>query len=116
MLRDDHQDTVFYFAGGGIEEGESDMDCLKREIKEELDVELNLNSVSFLGEFEAPAHVNPNALVNIRLYTGQVISELKPSNEIVEIQYFDSSTDPKNLTRISREKIFPWLKKRGYIN
>lgn len=44
-----------YLPGGKRESDESDIECLKREIKEELNVDIKENSVRYFGIFEAPA-------------------------------------------------------------
>lgn len=52
----DNNDSILYpnhwsFLGGHIEEGETILDALKREIKEEIDYEVNTNEIIYLGEF-----------------------------------------------------------------
>jgi len=116
MARDYNNQEAFYSPGGGIEAGETPLECVQRETKEELGVDLDMDSVVFLEEFEAAAHGKPGARVNIKLFTGKLKGEPKPTDEIVELRYFDSTVDPKHLTPISIEEIFPWLKTHGYIN
>ena len=41
--------STFYIPGGKREEGESDQETLVREIKEELDVNIVFDTVSFIG-------------------------------------------------------------------
>ena len=101
--------------GGKIEEGEDDLACLTREVKEEIGCGIGQSSIKFLHEFEDAAH-GKQAMVNIRMYEGKLAGEPKPSSEIAEIGYFDSKSDPKNLSLIAQRTIFPWLKKQGYIN
>jgi hypothetical protein len=101
MVRNNKNHEVFYTLGGRIEEGEAGT-----LIKED--------SLQFLRQFEALAHGRENTLVNIQLYMGELIEEPKPSSEIVEIQYFDSSVDPKHLTPITLD-MFEWLKSNEYI-
>ncbi len=116
VVRDNKNDEVFIAPGGKVEEGESDTECLQREIKEELDTNVVAGSISFLHEFLGPAHGKENTLLNIRFYEARLVGEPKPTQEIVEIEYFDSSTDPKRISEIGREQILPWLKQHGYIN
>ena len=116
QVRTKRLDKVFFTLGGKIEEGESDMECLKREVREEVGCELDVSSLNFLQEFEDVAHGKNGDLVNIRMYQGKLIGEPKPSSEVVEIGYFDSNSDKKNLSAIAQRTIFPCLKKRGYIN
>lgn len=115
QVRTKKQPEVFYTLGGKYEEGEDDIACLKREVKEELGCEVNESSLKFLKEFEDIAH-GGQAMLNVRVYTGNLIGEPKPSSEIVEIGWFDSNSDPKNLSVIAIRTIFPWLKKHGLIN
>ena len=97
QVRTNKESDVFYTLGGKIEEGESDLECLKREVKEEIDCEIEESSIKFLSEFEDVAH-GKDALLNVRMYQGKLIS------------------DQKNLSEIAKRTIFPWLKKHGYIN
>ena len=116
QVRTKSQESVFYTLGGKIEKGESDMECLKREVKEEINCEIDEPSLKFLTEFEDIAHGQGGALVNIRMYEGNLIGEPKPSSEVVEINYFDTGSDKKYLSLIAQRTIFPWLKKNNYIN
>lgn len=116
QVRDNKNTEVFIVPGGKIEEGETDIECLKREIKEELDVDLDENSISFLHEFTGPAHGKPNTLLNIRFYQAELIGEPRPTEEIVEIGYFDSKSDTKHISEIGHTQFFPWFKEHGYIN
>ncbi|MBI2019914.1 NUDIX domain-containing protein [Candidatus Daviesbacteria bacterium] len=116
QVRTRKQDKVFYTLGGKIEEGESEIECLKREAMEEVACNLDESSLKFLHEFEDVAHGKDETLVNIKMYVGELIGEPKPTSEVVEIGYFDSKSDKRNLSEIAQRKIFPWLKKNGYIN
>ena len=116
QVRTGKQKNVFYTLGGKIEEGESDIDCLKREVKEEIGCSLSESSIKFLAEFEDVAHGKGGDLVNIRMYEGRLIGSPKSSSEVVEIGYFDTTSDKKHLSLIAQRTIFPWLKEHGYID
>lgn len=116
MTRDDKNPEVFYFVGGSCESGEDDIDCLQREIREELCTEVDLHNLHFLKEFSAPAHGKENTTVIIRLYQGKLVGEPTPSNEVVELQYLDGTTDPRYLSEIALDHIFPWLIQQSLLN
>ena len=116
QVRDEKSTEVFIAPGGKIEKEESDIDCLKREVKEELSAELDPDSISFLHEFTGPAHGKPGVKLNIRFYTARIIGAPKPAQEVVEIKFFDSKSDPKHLSEIARTQFFPWFKDHGYID
>lgn len=115
MVRTHKNEQVFYSLGGKVEEGETEEQCLIREVKEEVDCSIISESLEFLEEFTGPAHGKENTLVNIRLYKGKLGSDPKPSAEIAEVQYFDSSADHKFLSETAI-MFFAWLKKQGLIN
>ncbi len=115
MVRNGKHGEVFSTLGGKIEEGEDDMACLAREVKEEADTELIADSLSFLGEFRGAILGKDNTFITIRLYKGELKSDPVPSSEIVEARYFDSTIAQKHLTPAS-EKIFAWLKDHNYID
>jgi 8-oxo-dGTP diphosphatase len=108
-------DVVFYILGGTIEDGESDIDCLIRETKEEVGCEIELISLKFLREFQDVAHGKENTIVKNRIYQGCLKGKPKTNSEIVEVSFFDSSINKKLLSPIARNKIFPWLKKHDLI-
>lgn len=114
MARPHKNEEVFLTLGGKIEAGESDTDCLHREVLEEAGSTIKDNSLIFLREFEAPAYGKENTLVNIRLYQGELVSSPVPSSEVAELRYFDSTVDKKHLTEITIE-MFAWLKKNDFI-
>lgn len=116
QVRTKSQESVFFTLGGKLEKGESDMDCLNREVKEEIGCEIDESSIKFLTEFEDVAHGKGDDLLNIRMYEGKLIGDPKPSSEVVEINYFDTNSDKVHLSTIAQRTIFPWLKKNGYIN
>lgn len=115
MAKGDSKD-VFFFVGGGLELGENDVDCLIREVKEEINCDLVIDSIQFLAEFEDLAHGKENTVVQLPFYTAEIIGEPVPSGEVDELAYLDSNADPELLSKIASDKVYPWLKEHGYIN
>ncbi len=106
---------VFYCLGGTVEERESDEEALRREVREEVGCEIG-EKVESLETFEDWAHGRDNTKVQIKLYQGELRGEPQPSSEIAEIDYLDSTSDPKKLSDIAINQMFPWLKSKGFIN
>ena len=62
---------AYYLPGGKREPGETDEQCLAREISEELAVRIDPASLAYLGQFEAQAHGKPEGVVvRLRCYAG----------------------------------------------
>lgn len=80
---------VFYIPGGKREGAESDLETLLREIKEELTVLLDPESVAHVGTYEAGAPGLPEGtVVRMACYTAAYAGELAPSSEIEEVAWF----------------------------
>ena len=106
--------TQYLMPGGQLEEN-SDIECLKREIKEELDCEVDVNSLEFIDEYQDMA-ATPGRDVMIRLYQGQLIGEPMPSSEIGALHWIgkEDAVNPK-VSPIIRNKIIPDLVAKNII-
>ncbi|MEH1127454.1 NUDIX hydrolase [Micromonospora sp. CPCC 206061] len=90
---------VYYIPGGKREPGESDLDTLTREIREELSVAIVADSAAHLGTFHAQAHGHPDGrIVRMTCYTADYQGTLRPDNEIEEIAW---------LTHADRHRVSP---------
>jgi len=106
--------TVYYIPGGKREAGESDVQALTREIKEELSVDLVLNSLSHLGIFEARADGYPSGtLVRMNCYTALYNGTLQPASEIEEFTWL-SYEDIDKVSAVD-QLIFEFLKEKGLL-
>ena len=106
--------TQFLMPGGKLEE-ESEVECLKREIKEELDCEVDVSSLKYIDEYTDVA-ATPGRDVMIKLYQGKILGEPKASSEIGALHWIgkDDLTNPR-LSPILNNKILPDLIKRGIL-
>ncbi|MFA4954558.1 MAG: NUDIX domain-containing protein [Patescibacteria group bacterium] len=106
--------TQYLMPGGKLEE-KSDVECLQREIKEELDCELNLDSLELIGEYTDVA-ATPGRDVMIRLYKGKLIGIPTPSTEIGALHWIgkEDVTNQK-VSPIIRNKIIPDLVEKGIV-
>jgi 8-oxo-dGTP diphosphatase len=83
--------TAFYTPGGKREGNETDLEVLKREMKEELSIEIELNTANYIGKFGAQAHGKPEGImVVLQCYSSDFKGELTPSSEIEEIGWLTS--------------------------
>jgi 8-oxo-dGTP diphosphatase len=105
----------FYIPGGKREQGETDAQALCREIKEELSVELIIDSLQFVGEFQAQAHGHPDGnIVKMTCYTADYKGEVAAASEIEEIKWLTSYD--KDLISHVDKLIFDFLKQKDLIN
>jgi len=100
-------DTERYLIQGGKpKEGEDAEECLAREIKEELNGELNLCKVRPYGLFEDIAANEPNTIIQISLYLGDIDGRITPSSEISDIAWI-GRTNNLLLAPSIQNKILP---------
>jgi 8-oxo-dGTP diphosphatase len=90
---------VYYIPGGKREPGETDVQTLVREIREELDVAIAPGSATHVGTFEAQAHGHAVGIaVRMTCYTADYQGTLTPSSEIDELIW---------LTYADRDRVSP---------
>lgn len=105
---------IWYIPGGKRDEGESDIAALTREVKEELDVDLVLETIKHYGTFEAQAHGKPEGtVVRMTCYEADFVGEFNPTNEVEEMAYF--SYADKHRTSPVDQLIFDDLKAKDLI-
>ncbi|MDT0266056.1 NUDIX domain-containing protein [Streptomyces sp. DSM 44915] len=79
---------VFYIPGGKRAPGESDLETLTREVREELTVEIDPATARHVGTYTAAAHGHPaGTLVRMACYTADYRGTLTASSEIEEIAW-----------------------------
>ena len=84
--------NVFYIPGGKREYNETDEQTLVREIKEELDVDIVLDTVKYLGVYEAQSDgAEEGVKVKMTSYIGDYVGELKASSEIERFEWLSMS-------------------------
>ena len=103
--------------GGRTEPGESDLECLAREIREELGA-VALDNVEYLGTYEDRAALDdPSVVKSLRiiLYRGELSGEPTPSSEIRELVWLGPDSDWGALTPILLNRILPDLLARKIL-
>lgn len=105
-----HFTSDFIMPGGRIEEGEDDIQCLIREIKEELAVQVDEKSLTYINEYIDIAAGDETKDVSIKLYRGDIIGIPTPSNEIIKFHYLKKGDiGHPRLSPIIKNKILPDL-------
>ncbi|OQP42949.1 DNA mismatch repair protein MutT [Niastella yeongjuensis] len=105
----------FYIPGGKREAGETDEQALLREIKEELNVELDKTTLKAFGIFQAQAHGHAEGvIVKMTCYTAAYTGTLSPQSEIEEIAWL-TYADKDKISHVDI-LIFDYLKENDLID
>lgn len=118
MCKKDHSTSLLILPGGRIEEGETDRECLDRELVEELG-EVTARNVQWVGSYMGMAHNDDPSIcktLEIRLYRGELEGTPAASGEIQELFWFGKDDDFGLLTPIFTDHILPDLRKRGILS
>ncbi|NSL85670.1 NUDIX domain-containing protein [Chitinophaga sp. Mgbs1] len=105
----------YYIPGGKREEGETDEQALCREISEELNVELEAETMTFTGTFEAQADSHPDGVyVKMTCYTAHYRGALKACAEIENFAWLKYA-DKDKISAVD-QLIFDFLKEQDLID
>lgn len=106
--------SKYILPGGRPHRGESAENTLAREIGEELNASLKLDSIRHYGTFEDMSANESSTIIQISVFLGEVEGDLTPSSEIEEIAWIGSNH--KLLLSPSIEnKILPTLVRDGIV-
>ena len=103
--------------GGKPHPGESSLDCLHREIQEELGPVIP-TGVIYLGTYISAAAVAPGeppATVEVEVYLGEISGHALASGEIAELVWFHPASDTSLLAPSLADLILPDLARRGLL-
>ena len=91
--------NVFYTPGGKRERGESDIQALTRECKEELTIDLKPETIEKYGVFQAQAFGKaPGTMVRMTCYTADYEGTLTANEEVEELAWIQSNFPSDKLT------------------
>jgi 8-oxo-dGTP diphosphatase len=110
--------SLLILPGGCREPGESALDCLSRELREELG-DVVASGVELVGVYTDRAAGSETAqpkTVRIELYRGELIGEPVASSEIGELVWFGGDDDRDQLAPSIANKILPDLLARGILS
>jgi 8-oxo-dGTP diphosphatase len=117
LCRKRHTTSLLILPGGCREAGESAVDCLSRELREELG-HVVVSAVELVGVYTdraaGPETAQPKT-VRIELYRGELIGEPVARSEIAELVWFGEGDDCFQLAPSIANKILPDLLARGIL-
>ena len=117
LCRKKHTTSSLILPGGCKEPGESALDCLARELREELG-DVQVSEPEYIGVYSgraAGSEAGPPKTVQIELYRADLIGEPAARSEIAELVWFGPEDDGTRLAPSIRNKILPDLIARGIL-
>lgn len=108
--------TSDYIMPGGQFQEASIEECLRNEIREELNCEVDFATVSYVNEYTDVAAGRPDRTVSIKLYQGTLIGVPIPSSEVRAVHWIGKEDmHNERVSPIIRNKIIPDLIARGVL-
>ena len=107
--------TSQYIMPGGQIDKDDEIECLREEIREELNSSFDSNKLEFIGVYEDIAAGAEDRKVVIKLYKGELTEDPKPSSEIIKLIWLGKNDDLSNVSPAIKNKIIPDLAKRDVI-
>lgn len=109
-----HGSRFFMQAGGKIDTGETAIQAVARELKEELGITVSLTERDFLGSFTAQAANEPGHLIQAEVFQFTLSEPVSAQAEIEEIIWVDPTHVPQDqLAPLTRDVMMPLAAKLG---
>lgn len=107
---------AWYYPGGKVEEGENDEDCLIRELKEELGIEVNKDELEYYTIMEGNTHLDDKKISLSFYFVNTKGGEIKALREVTQIAWlsYNEIKDGRVITPLMGE-ITNKLKSEGFL-
>lgn len=109
--------SAFMQAGGEIEQGESALDALARELRDQIGLELDPDRTEYLGSFRAEASNEPDTVIRAEVFALTIGYETyRPAAQIEELLWIESVDVGVELAPLTRDTILPlWVERRSAL-
>ena len=102
---------LFILPGGKIEQNETALEALLRELQEEINVTLDSGQLAYLGRFQAQAANEPDHSVIAEIFIGRLTQPIEVQAEIETSGWTDlDSHNPEMLAPLLNEQVIPALR------
>ena len=107
----------FIAPGGKLEKDETPHQALKRELTEEIQIDIDLNTLENLGTFYAEAAGKDGIMLEMFVFiVNDYKGEPTPSSEVEEIRWINTQTAGIQIGSIFEHEVMPLLKKMNLID
>ena len=107
----------FIAPGGKLEEDETPVQALKRELLEEVQINIDASTIEEFGIFYAEAAGKDGIMLEMHVFTvNEYKGEPKPSSEIEEIVWINTRTKGIKIGSIFEHDVMPLLKQKDLID
>jgi ADP-ribose pyrophosphatase YjhB (NUDIX family) len=103
LVSDEYIRDNYYtkFPGGGLEIGEGTKDCLKREFKEEMDLEIEVGEHLYTTDFYQVSAFNPSHQIISIYYSAKPLETIKAPLRTKEFDFDERQMEVYNKTRMT---------------
>lgn len=110
--------SAFVQAGGRIGPGESALDALARELRDQIGLELDPDRTEYLGSFRAELPDESDAVMRAEVFAVTIGSETYSAGaQIEELQWIESMDAGVELAPLTRDTILPlWIERRSALS